>query len=103
MKTLLFLLAWMFVVFLAGSGFRSVEAGQPAGELLYKKNCMRCHGADGARGLMGAKNLRRSALTDSAVRNQVLTGKGFMPSFRKKLREPELDALVAYVKSLRAE
>jgi mono/diheme cytochrome c family protein len=64
---------------------------------------MRCHGADGARGLLGARNLRRSVLTDSAIKHQILTGKGFMPSFRKKLREPELEALVVYVKGLRAE
>lgn len=103
MKTPLFLLVLMFAVFFVVSGFRSAGAEQPAGEQLYKKNCMRCHGADGTRGLLGARNLRRSVLDDAAVKNQILRGKGFMPSFRKKLREPELEALVVYVKGLRAE
>jgi len=103
MKTPLFFLILMFALFLVVSAFRSAEAEQPAGEQLYRKNCMRCHGADGTRGLLGARNLRRSILNDSAIKNQILAGKGFMPSFRKKLREPELDALVVYIKSLRAE
>lgn len=101
-NVLLFVLC-LLVVFFAASGFCSRGPVPPAsGESLYRKNCMRCHGVDGTRGLLGAKNLRRSSLASEAIRTQIQTGKGFMPSFRKKLNEAEIEELVLYVRTLRA-
>lgn len=98
-----FVMVSLVVVWIVASGFRRITTAQTAsGEGLYKAKCARCHGADGARGFLGAKNLRRSVLPDIAVRQQILMGKGLMPSFRKKLTEAETDLLVAYVKGLRA-
>lgn len=72
-----------------------------AGDVLYKKNCKVCHGSDGARGFMGAKNLKLSNMETSAIIQQIREGKSPMPSFKKKFSEDELAVLADYVKSLR--
>jgi len=71
------------------------------GEELYRKSCKRCHGADGTRGWLGAKNLQESHLTTAAIIRQIEEGKGWMPSFKKKFNAEELSILAEYVKSLR--
>ncbi|SIN66485.1 c-type cytochrome [Chitinophaga niabensis] len=71
------------------------------GDTLYKKNCKVCHGNDGARGFMGAKNLKLSNMETSAIIQQIREGKSPMPSFKKKFSEEELAVLADYVKSLR--
>jgi mono/diheme cytochrome c family protein len=73
------------------------------GQVLFKEYCVRCHGNDGTRGMFGAKNLQRSVLSDEAIIQQMLRGKGFMPSFRKKLSEKDMLSIVKYVKSLRKD
>ncbi len=72
-----------------------------AGDALYKKNCKVCHGNDGARGFMGAKNLKLSNMETGAIIQQIREGKSPMPSFKKKFSEEELTVLADYVKSLR--
>jgi cytochrome c6 len=71
------------------------------GKTLYQSHCARCHGADGARGLFGAKNLQKSQLPDSAVFLQISNGKKIMPSFRKRISRDEINAISTYIKSLR--
>src|SRR3989440_7129725 len=71
------------------------------GRHLFLMNCAHCHGDD-ARGDEGPDlhDLRRS---DSRI-HQVITGgiKGEMPSFAKKLGEPEIRQLTAYLRTLRS-
>lgn len=97
--------AVLLTLLAAGSAFRQVPAAQhaDAGESLYKQYCARCHGNDGAKGMFGARDLQQSTLTDMAVALQIQRGKGFMPGFRKKLSAEQLQDLVTYVKSLRAQ
>ena|SRR5579859_4442279 len=71
------------------------------GQELFNHHCIHCHGADGTKGFFGAKNLRKSVLPDSAIVLQIQKGKGFMPSFRKKVTPDEISQLVSYVKTLR--
>lgn len=72
-----------------------------AGDALYKKNCKVCHGNEGTRGLMGAKNLKLSNMGTDAIIQQIREGKSPMPSFKKKFSEEELTVLADYVKNLR--
>jgi len=72
-----------------------------AGDALYKKNCKVCHGNDGTRGFMGAKNLKLSNMETGDIIRQIRDGKSPMPSFKKKFTEEELAVLADYVKSLR--
>lgn len=83
-------------------GLQSFLVNQPdKGEALFEKHCTKCHGTDGTLGLFGAKNLKTSTLTDEGIIRQIQNGKGFMPSFRKKLSTGEITQLVVYVKTLR--
>lgn len=73
------------------------------GKTLYERNCSNCHGTDGTRGALGAKNLQRSILADSAVYLQIWNGKRIMPAFRKRLLPEQVADIVLYVKSLRVK
>lgn len=71
------------------------------GKTIFSENCVRCHGVDGTKGKWGAKNLKQSKLSDPALVNIISTGKGWMPSWKNKLSEKEIVAVVDYVKTLR--
>lgn len=82
--------------------FRSVSEQPPAaGDALYRKTCRMCHGADGTKGMFGAKNLQLSQLETAAIVQQIQQGKGNMPAFKNRFSEEELMVLAGYVKSLR--
>jgi mono/diheme cytochrome c family protein len=85
---------------MAAAGSRS--AGDVhAGKNLYEKNCAPCHGADGAAGRFGAKNLQKSMLADAAITERITKGKRIMPSFGKRLTQDEIGQVAAYIKTLR--
>ena len=90
------------IVFLT-TAFRSTDHASTNGQLLYEQHCIRCHGKDGAKDFLGAKNLQLSALTDAAIIQQIQKGKGFMPPFRKKLTASEISEVMLYIKSLRVK
>jgi mono/diheme cytochrome c family protein len=77
---------------------------------LYARNCASCHGRDGraktpkaksnhARNLVDAEWQDR--VSDERIYNVIMNGKGKMPGYGKKLTEPEINALVGYVRSLK--
>lgn len=70
------------------------------GKTIYEAACNRCHGADGRAGYRKAFDLQTSALADAAVVATVSGGRNTMPAY-PYLSRPELDDLLAYVKSLR--
>jgi mono/diheme cytochrome c family protein len=70
------------------------------GQALYEKYCILCHGADGAAGFQGAKNLAASTLTDAEISNLIRNGKGVMPP-NSDLTDPEVEKVKDYVKYLR--
>jgi mono/diheme cytochrome c family protein len=71
------------------------------GRHLFLMNCAHCHGDD-ARGDEGP-DLHDLHKSDARIR-QVITGgiKGEMPSFARKLGEPEIRQLTAYLRTLRS-
>lgn len=89
------------------------------GRLVYEKNCLECHGAEG-RGQPGDWRIKRAdgmypppPLDDSAhawhhptavlkqrIREGSPPGVGDMPAWQGKLTEAEIDDVVVYVKSL---
>jgi mono/diheme cytochrome c family protein len=76
----------------------NVDAAQ--GRHLFLMNCAHCHGGD-AHGDEGPDlhNLHRS---DARIHEVITAGiKGEMPSFGKKLGEPEVRELTAYLRTLR--
>ncbi len=69
------------------------------GRVLFLDSCAHCHGAD-ARGDEGP-DLHGVQVSDRYIARIITHGiKGEMPSFAKKLHEPEITALTAYVRSL---
>ena len=70
------------------------------GRALFLKNCAHCHGADG-HGDDGP-DLHGLGLTDDEIAGRIRRGKkGQMTAFAGKLQPAEIDALVAYVQTLR--
>jgi mono/diheme cytochrome c family protein len=92
--------SWAF--FTGGSSSEIAVSPQlPAqGAGFFAQSCGDCHGDDG-HGDEGP-DLHNLAISDARIASQIKNGtKGEMPSFVKKYNDPEITALVAYVRSLR--
>lgn len=101
------------VAFLLGAGASRVLAQAPDGQALYREHCRSCHGANGvAPERAKAQYPRIPTLSDSAFMasrsdDSVLTvlKRGSrrshdMESFSGKMTEPEMRAVIAYVRTL---
>ena len=79
------------------------------GAATYKAKCAMCHGPDGAGQTTMGKNLKlrdlRSAevqkQTDAELTKWITDGKGKMPSYKGKLSDADIQALVAYIRTLK--
>ena len=67
---------------------------------MFEKNCIQCHGADGAMALAGAANLQTSKLSDAEITDILRKGKNRMPKFAG-WNDEQLNLIVSYTKSLR--
>jgi len=81
--------------------FAAVAAPPAPGQLLFQKNCVRCHGANGQLGANGAHNLTKSNLNAFGRTYLVTNGLGKMPAFGKKLTPAQVQEVVAYSLTLR--
>lgn len=77
---------------------------------IFSSECATCHGKDGKAKTFKAKlnharNLTdatwQTEVTDERLYNSIHNGKGKMPAFGKKLSDPQINALVAYVRTLK--
>jgi mono/diheme cytochrome c family protein len=68
---------------------------------LYTTHCVTCHGADGAMGMSGAKNLQDSKLENSEIIKQITHGKGMMSGFEGKMTAEEIEKVATYIVTLR--
>jgi len=70
------------------------------GYVLFLKNCAHCHGSD-ARGDEGP-DLHGVARSDARISSLIKNGiKGEMPKFGEKLSDADVQALIAFVRSLK--
>ena len=92
---------------IAGSG--NSPTTDDAGAL-FGSECATCHGKDGKAKtfkakLKHARNLTdiqwQAEATDERLYNSIHNGKGKMPAFGKKLSDPQINALVGYVRTLK--
>ena len=81
--------------------FTAVAAPPAPGQLLFQKNCVRCHGANGQLGRNGAHNLTKSNLNAFGRTYLVTSGIGKMPAFGKVLTPAQVEQVVAYSLTLR--
>ena len=78
------------------------QAAPPApGQLIFQKNCVRCHGKDGRLGLNGAHDLTKSNLNAFGRTYLVTNGMGKMPAFSKTLTPDQVAQVVAYSLTLK--
>jgi len=88
----------------------ALSAAEPDGKALYRKHCSSCHGLEGTPAPLFAK-LKvptfadaewQKTKTDEQIEHTVLTGvKGTsMQSFRARLKDEEIDAIIAFVRTL---
>ncbi len=71
------------------------------GQALFQKNCTRCHGANGKRGLNGAHDLTKSNLNAFGRTYLVTNGMGKMPAFGKVLTPAQVQQVVEYSLTLK--
>ena len=84
----------------SGTTTASNNIAAPPGRALFLKNCAHCHGAD-ARGDDGP-DLHGLDLSDEWIANRIRKGKkGQMTAFAGKLQPADIDALIAYLRTLK--
>jgi cytochrome c6 len=77
------------------------------GKQLYDKKCALCHSANGVAKPMakGSANLNdpewQKKATDEEIAKVTLEGKNKMPKFEGKLTPEEVQAIVAYIRTLK--
>ena len=82
-------------------------AADPDGKALYDSKCAMCHGKDGvakpmAKGSANLNDPAYQAANDAAAITKVVNdGKNKMPAYKGKLTDPEIQAIVAHVKTLK--
>ena len=77
-----------------------IQGDAKRGHELFDHNCAPCHGDD-ARGDEGP-SLYNLVKSDARIANIIKGGvKGEMPSFAKKFREEDVQALIAYLRTLK--
>ena len=83
--------------------------GGSDGAAIYKAKCAMCHGPDGAGQTTMGKNMKLRALGSAEVQKQtdaelvkwIADGKGKMPAYKGKLTTADIDALVAFIRTLK--
>ena len=109
-KCAIITMSLMFVSLIALSGTpRIVDASEADGPALYKAKCVACHGVDG-RGETGvgkAMKLRDlgsaevQAQSDAEFTQITGNGKGKMPGYHKSIGADGVQALVAYIRTMK--
>lgn len=74
---------------------------EATGKEIFEKNCAKCHGKDGTKRLLGAKNLQKSVLTTTENYEIIANGKGKMPSWKEKLSTEQINQVIEYLDILK--
>lgn len=78
----------------------TVQTGGLIGKMLYRENCIRCHGLNGDKCLYGARNLQQSTLSLEARMALISHGRGKMPAFSPRLNDQQLQAVARFSQTL---
>ena len=73
------------------------------GEAVYHQDCQVCHGVNGEKGKSGAPKLKESTMPVDQMVTQIKEGKKAMPGYEQYLSDAKIQAVAAYVKTLREE
>ena len=110
-RLLVAIIGTVFAVGLAWMAFASPAraADLARGKKIYKLMCLKCHGKKGKGDGPKAKRLKKKPKDfsqqeffdthpDSELKKDIRDGEPPMPSFRKKLRDKDIDNVIAYIK-----
>jgi cytochrome c6 len=100
-KRITVLLLTVCSISLLSSFTRSPQTPAPNGKEIFEQKCARCHGNDGTKGLLRAKNLKTSKLSDAEILTTITNGKLIMPSWKKRLTPEQIQQVATYIKTLR--
>lgn len=105
---------WVMILFFTACGqsnddsTKGAAAGKnmdskfsPDGMAVFRQKCVTCHGADGALGLNGAKNLGESILPLEERINIITNGKKLMTPFGTLLSPEEIKAVAEYTQTFK--
>jgi len=88
------------------------KTDEPDGEQIYNQRCARCHGENGKAETNMGKRIGARDLTDKGWQDgtsdddifaTIKEGSGAMPSFKAKLNDEEIKAVVKKVRKLKQE
>ncbi len=107
MKTRLLILVTTLALVLAGSAM----AAGPDGAAVYKAKCATCHGPAGSGQTPTGKAMKVRDLRSGEVQKQtdieltkiIAGGKGKMPPYGKQLSTADIEALIAYIRTIKAK
>ncbi|MHB8303984.1 MAG: c-type cytochrome [Acidobacteriaceae bacterium] len=88
--------------------FTFAACAQDTGATLFQSRCKMCHGADGKAATPTGKAFHVPSFQDPAVVKMsdadltgvIAHGKNKMPAFGTRLSSPQIDSLVAYIRTL---
>ena len=92
---------WLLPVLLMAPALLRAAPPVLPGKIIFQRNCVRCHGANGRLGLNGAHDLTKSNLNDFGRTYLVTNGMGKMPAFKAKLTAAQVAQVVAYSQTLK--
>jgi mono/diheme cytochrome c family protein len=95
--SIIFLLSSFLFVGCGGQENSKEKRTEPDGERIYRDRCASCHGANGKKGVSGAKDLTRSKLSMKERIEIIKNGKGAMIPFEGTLNEQEIRAVAEYL------
>ena len=91
-------------------GFGKTNEAAADARTIYNRQCVSCHGRDGRGRTRKGRQTHARDMTDASwqedvsderIFNSISNGRGKMPSFRKKISENDIEALVAHVRRMR--
>jgi mono/diheme cytochrome c family protein len=80
-----------------------MSGGEMSPQSLYVQNCARCHGKDGKSDTPTGRRLKADDLNGvsaSKAARIIASGKGKMPSFKRKLTAAQISQIAGYVSTL---
>lgn len=81
-------------------GSSSLAADLKAGEKVYKRKCVICHGEQGQGGsALKINDPKVLSKTDEDIRKVVAEGGKGMPGYQNSLKPEEIDSLMAFLRS----
>ncbi len=81
-------------------GYSSFAADLKAGEKVYKRKCVICHGEQGQGGsALKINDPKVLSKTDEDIRKVIAEGGNGMPGYRNSLKHEEIDFLMEFLRS----